>query len=688
MIITYLTTAYFLNTLYDVPMYSFINIIVPYSLAHTSNNASFWIACMSLARPIGCFCAIYLGLIIDKILASKQRTYLYMVYVIMFLFTISRILGISMIFISHNPITLPLLALMFSMLHKTCSHFWTEIMRRFENPNVDLNFVFSRAHGMSYFIYALSSPILGILIDITQKQNHNSWVIILCIVSMFTLVVHCVISVPILLVTRPSHSNQETPCSDYGVYGFLCKLTQLCKSQINNLLQIIYYVWNNTIILRINMFMLILISWICYPIKMSYTIETVIGFLLCIELSNHAFRDHPLKLKFTFTYMSCLAFISLYNIPTWNIHNLIESYAFILLCMVSHITSLLIIQAYNVMKQHAPDLSILSILDISICMPLLLYILHINGPDFFPNYILLTILGLYCANILETPIKICLSAILYITTLWMLLHGHINTPFIYSIIIVFTLITTYIWFSLYTTQHINSLIPITLFHNILCIPWTYLKQFISTTKNLSSILWENSVFMVFSIIYFICGLGIMSITPLYPFYFKSCAYSYTWVSIFRGIGQGMGMTCGLWLAPQILWYWPYPFIMIACSIFGIIISYTYLYMSLTISYIPVITLSIFFLLGISSGIAEFLWIMSPLWFAKEDSIPIARINSLLMGCRGLVAPCIGTFLCKYLGFQYVICGSIIFFLIPGVILCFCAHYSKLHMPIESLSISK
>lgn len=421
--------AYVLHILYELPMHIFINIIIPYVLYKNMHAPTVILAFLNAARPIGNVFAAALGIIIDILTFNKRRSYISIVSVIVALFMASRMISAGLYFMP-TPEMVIVVSIGFYSIHKSISHFWMELIRRFDGSTANLNKTFSSIQSLSYALSVIATPMIGMSMDKYHGLHKDSWSGLFVFVSIITGICMIVISLPLLISGRQQF-EQDTPSA----------------------------------------------------------------------ISKKNMNPKPL-------------------------------------------------------------------LD---------------------------------------PLKEIWSAFLLPKFLW------------------------------------------------------------------------------FSIVFFICGSGIMMISPLYVVYFNAAHYSHAWVGFFRGSGQGLGTALGLFIGHKASEYIRSPWLVLAIS--STISAGFFFYLFCTTGmFLPYLTWAMFTIYGTAVGTAEYIWLMSPIWIShNKDSIPFARANSVVLGIRGMTIPFVGAFLHDHIAFDNTLLASIFGLLIPGALLSLYLYYSGIHVSMNTHS---
>jgi hypothetical protein len=183
-------------------------------------------------------------------------------------------------------------------------------------------------------------------------------------------------------------------------------------------------------------------------------------------------------------------------------------------------------------------------------------------------------------------------------------------------------------------------------------------------KDAISLLKARPDFARFQYGFMMGGFGLMLIAPsLSIFYVDKLNLAHSQVITGRSILMGVGIVVSSYFWRKALSKLPIPQltskILIGFGIFPLTLA-------LSIFQINWFYLSFIFY-GIAQAGSHLLWNLSGTLFAKEeDSSQFSRVNILMLGLRGIIAPALGGFLCQFLGPVPM--------LIAGAIICFTGAY--------------
>lgn len=188
---------------------------------------------------------------------------------------------------------------------------------------------------------------------------------------------------------------------------------------------------------------------------------------------------------------------------------------------------------------------------------------------------------------------------------------------------------------------------------------TFKEALLTPWKEAFALLTKDTDFARFQYGFMIGGFSLMFIAPsLSVFWVDSLQLSHSDVVIGRSILMGAGIVLSSY-------WWKNRLVREKVSeltqlILGGFALYLFL-LSLSIFYIGWFYLA-FILYGIAQAGSHLLWNLSGALFSEErDSSPFSRLNILLLGIRGAIAPALGGILCSFLGPAWVI--------VLGALLC-------------------
>jgi hypothetical protein len=173
------------------------------------------------------------------------------------------------------------------------------------------------------------------------------------------------------------------------------------------------------------------------------------------------------------------------------------------------------------------------------------------------------------------------------------------------------------------------------------------KRLTQPWRDAWSLLQSRPDFAKFQFGFMMGGFGLMMIAPsLSIFYVDSLKLSHSELIWGRSILMGIGVviSSSIWkkylsvehVSGMTQW------ILVGFACFPFILAFSQ--MSLAFFYIS------FIFYGIAQSGSHLLWNLSGTLFAKdEDSSPYSRVNILMLGLRGIVAPALGGFLCSWFG---------------------------------------
>jgi hypothetical protein len=176
---------------------------------------------------------------------------------------------------------------------------------------------------------------------------------------------------------------------------------------------------------------------------------------------------------------------------------------------------------------------------------------------------------------------------------------------------------------------------------------TLLEKIATPWKETLTLLKTKPDFAQFQYGFMMGGFGLMLIAPsLAVFYVDSLGLSYATVVTGRSILMGIGIVASshFWKEalkkhpPKRLTFW----VLIGFGLYPLFLLFApthviWFYLS-------------FILYGIAQAGSHLLWNLSGTLFAQdEDSSPYSRVNILMLGLRGAIAPALGGILCHWLG---------------------------------------
>ena len=173
------------------------------------------------------------------------------------------------------------------------------------------------------------------------------------------------------------------------------------------------------------------------------------------------------------------------------------------------------------------------------------------------------------------------------------------------------------------------------------------EKLVSPWKEAVELLQTRPDFAQFQYGFMMGGFGLMLIAPsLAVFYADSLGLSYREVITGRSILMGIGIVASSYFWKEAikkysvfsLTFW----VLTGFGLYPLLLLFSPYHMAWF--YIS------FVLYGIAQAGSHLLWNLSGVLFAKEtDSAPFSRVNLLMLGLRGLLAPALGGILCYWLG---------------------------------------
>ena len=174
-----------------------------------------------------------------------------------------------------------------------------------------------------------------------------------------------------------------------------------------------------------------------------------------------------------------------------------------------------------------------------------------------------------------------------------------------------------------------------------------LERIVNPWKEAFALLKTRPDFARFQYGFMMGGFGLMLIAPsLAVFYADSLQLSHATVVTGRSILMGLGIVASSYFWKEFLKKNP-----ISRPTFLVLIGFSLypLFLLFAPSHIAWFYLS-FILYGIAQAGSHLLWNLSGTLFAGDaDSSPFSRVNILMLGLRGAVAPTLGGILCHWLG---------------------------------------
>lgn len=176
---------------------------------------------------------------------------------------------------------------------------------------------------------------------------------------------------------------------------------------------------------------------------------------------------------------------------------------------------------------------------------------------------------------------------------------------------------------------------------------SFLEKIVTPWKEAFLLLKTRPDFAQFQYGFMMGGFGLMLIAPsLTVFYADSLGLSYATVVTGRSILMGIGIVASshFWKEslkknpPQWLTFW----VLIGFALYPLLLLFApyhivWFYLS-------------FILYGVAQAGSHLLWNLSGALYAKEeDSSPYSRVNILMLGLRGAIAPALGGILCHWFG---------------------------------------
>lgn len=175
----------------------------------------------------------------------------------------------------------------------------------------------------------------------------------------------------------------------------------------------------------------------------------------------------------------------------------------------------------------------------------------------------------------------------------------------------------------------------------------FIEQVLNPWKEAFALLKKNPDFAHFQYGFMLGGFGLMLIAPsLAVFYADSLGLSHSTVVTGRSILMGIGIVLSsyFWkealkkISISVLTYW----VLFGFGVYPIFLLFAnfhigWFYLS-------------FILYGVAQAGSHLLWNLSGTLFSQAaDSSPFSRVNILMLGLRGLVAPALGGILCYWFG---------------------------------------
>ncbi len=166
-------------------------------------------------------------------------------------------------------------------------------------------------------------------------------------------------------------------------------------------------------------------------------------------------------------------------------------------------------------------------------------------------------------------------------------------------------------------------------------------------KETFSLLRQHPNFARFQYGFMLGGFSLMLIAPsLSIFYADFLELSYSSVVIGRSVLMGLGIVISSWMWKKILTKERVPeltqWILLGFACYLLFMLFSQFHISWF--YIS------FFFYGIAQAGSHILWNLSGILFSDDaDSSPFSRLNILMLGLRGAVAPALGGVLCHFLG---------------------------------------
>lgn len=202
---------------------------------------------------------------------------------------------------------------------------------------------------------------------------------------------------------------------------------------------------------------------------------------------------------------------------------------------------------------------------------------------------------------------------------------------------------------------------------------SFRERIIKPWRESFSLLKEDLDFARFQYAFMVGGFSLMFIAPSLSIFYADYLYlSHSSVVTGRSILMGFGIVLSSWFWKQILTKQRVP-----QMTQWILIGFASYLLSMVLSLFSREWFYVaFFFYGIAQAGSHVLWNLSGIIFSEnEDSSPFSRLNILMLGLRGAVAPALGGVCCKLLGPVPV--------LIVGTLFCLIgAFYIKLSVYID------
>jgi len=175
--------------------------------------------------------------------------------------------------------------------------------------------------------------------------------------------------------------------------------------------------------------------------------------------------------------------------------------------------------------------------------------------------------------------------------------------------------------------------------------------------------------------FMIGGFGLMFITPAVTIYYADILnLTHNHLAIARYIWMGIGVVISTFL-------WKYGLNTFSLNrvTASIILGFSFFPITLLLAKQNLIWINIaFFIYGIAQAGSHLTWNLSGTFFSKnEDSSKFSRVNILMVGVRGMIAPVLGGFFCNFFTPPFI--------LIIGMIICFFGAILMLHNPVKITS---
>lgn len=202
-------------------------------------------------------------------------------------------------------------------------------------------------------------------------------------------------------------------------------------------------------------------------------------------------------------------------------------------------------------------------------------------------------------------------------------------------------------------------------------PASFDRLFIKPVRSFFSLMATDKRFLAFELVFALYGFGVMMLFPLMPLYVTDVAQmSYAQAGVTFGVlGQlGVILFSPMWgmLMDRLGTVYMCAVVFAALLFFPLLLLCG-MYPGLSLAGVHLFVYAGHVVFGIAMSGVSVAWSLGPMTFAgKDDPSQYSGAHVTITGLRGLVFPMLGALGIKYLGYEYVLSGSITLFALAAI----------------------